>query len=85
MGIMADSAGSLINGIVFVSLLKQVFAAVMATQAEGYLCLEQQIFLVRTVGEMASGTTLCPHLMEYFLFIILFLVALKASFVTLCF
>ena len=82
---MATRTGSLVHRIIAMGLFKGGFAAVMATEAKGSLRLNQEVFLVRTVGRVASCTTFLPHFMEYFLFIILFLMALIASFVTLCF
>jgi hypothetical protein len=73
------------NRIILMSLFKGGFGAVMATEAERRLRLEQKEFLVGTVGEMARCTTLRPHFMDHFLFIILLFMTLITSFVTLCF
>ena len=66
-------------------LFEGSFSAVMAAKTKRSFSLHQEFFLVRTVGEVAGGTALLPYLMNDLLFIILFLVTLKTSFIPFCF
>ena len=78
---MTTGARSFAYRVIAMRLNKRSFGTVMAAKAERCFCFYQEVFLVRTVGEVAGGATLLPYSMDHLLFVILFLVALKASFV----
>ena len=82
---MTNGTQGLIHGIISVSFFKRFLAAIMTAETERSFRFHQKIFLVRTVGEVARCTALLPHFMDYFLFIILFLMTLIASFISLRF
>ena len=65
--------------------LKMSLGAVMAAKAEWSLSLYQKVFLVRTVGKVASGAPfLLEDLMYNFLFEIFLLMALITDFIAFC-
>ena len=71
---MTNGAQGLIHGIICVSLFERFLAAVMAAKAKPWsFRLDQEIFLVRTVGGVARCATFWPYFMDYFLLIILLL------------
>jgi hypothetical protein len=59
MGIVAARAQRLIHGVIAVALLETRFIAVMTAKAERGLCFHQEVFLIRTVGEMAMDAPRC--------------------------
>ena len=67
------------------SLLKGWFVIVMTAQTEGGLRLHQKIFLVRTVSKVAGGAAFLSNFMDHFLLVVLFLMALIAALIALCF
>lgn len=81
MGIVAARTRRLAHGIVAMRLFEGCFGAVMAAKAEGRLSLHQEVFLVRTVSEMARGATLWPDLMNDLFSKALFFVTLETSFI----
>ncbi len=85
MGVVANRAGRLIDRIIPRGLLKRSLVDVMAAQTKWILRIHQKILLVRTVGKMTGHTALSTDFVSHFLFIVLFLMTLKASLIPFCF